>query len=207
MEGLNKKNLSFPARFFIQVFAALGIMTSLSACYKGGGSNVVPPIYGLGCQNCGVLNSPVPLTIFEAQGTNGKVVLTNMQMFGQVTGIQPNASGASYKWYMGPIAMQGTMIVNEAQIDYDPHTNQVASSCIVPAGVYPLQTRLVGQLDTGGVNLLVPSLVTTIGAIELRIEAPSPMGFLEEGRRLWGNVHIVRVNGIPCSPHFFGEFN
>lgn len=210
MEGLNNRTLRVPVRFLVTMFSVMGIMVSLTACYKGGGSAPlppIPPVYGLGCQNCGVLVAPVPLTTFQAQGPDGSVTLSNMQVVGQATGIQPNASGANYKWYQGPLAMQGTMTVAQAQVDYDPQTGQRASGCVVPPGVYNLQTRLVGQMDKGGVNIIIPSLITTVGAIELRIEAPSPMGLLEEGRRLWGNVYIVRVNGIPCSPHFFGKFN
>lgn len=205
MEGLNQKTLSFP-RYFIRVFSALGIVFSLSACNQGGG-NAVPPIYGLGCQNCGSLVAPVPLTTFQAQGTDGSVVLSNMQMYGQAAAIKANVSGANYKWYQGPIAVQGTMTVNKAQLDYNSQTGQRASACAIPAGVYTLQTRLVGQMDYQGVNLMIPNLITTVGGIELKIEAPSPMGLLEDGKRLWANVYIIRVNGVPCSQYFFGEFN
>lgn len=204
MEGLNQKILSIPTRLFVNVFSAMGLMLSLSGCYKGG-SNPMPPIYGFGCQNC--VAAPVPLTTFQAQGTDGSVVLSNMQLYGQVSSIQANASGANYKWYSGAIAMQGTMTVNKPQFDFDPQTGQRASACALPPGIYTLQTRLVGQMDTGGVNIVMPSLISTDGAVEIKIEAASPMGLLEEGRRLWANVSIVRVNGIICSQHFFGEFN
>lgn len=208
METLNNKKLSFPARFSKQVFAVLGMALLLSACEKDSGNVIVPPIYGLGCQNCQmVIPAPVPLAVFEAKGTDGTVVLSNMQLYGQSGGIQPNASGNNYKWYRGAVAVQGTMTVSTPQYDYNPGTQVPASSCVLLPGVYNLQTRLVGQMEDGGVNIVIPSLITTAGNIELRIDAPSPMGLLEEGRRLWANVSIVSVNGITCSKNFFGEFN
>ncbi|MGZ3774423.1 MAG: hypothetical protein ACXVCY_11330 [Pseudobdellovibrionaceae bacterium] len=207
MGRLKKSILSFPKRFFLGTILIIGISVSLAACYNGS-TNYPAPLYGFGCQNCGAaLASPIPLAVFQSAGTDGSVVLSNMQMYGQATAIRPNASGSNYKWYQGPIAVQGTLTVSKTQFDIFPDTGQRASSCVVPAGVYTLQTKMVGQMDLQGVNVMLPDLITTVGGIELKIEAASPMGFISNGTRLWADVYIIRVNGVPCSANFFGEFN
>ncbi|MGZ3770573.1 MAG: hypothetical protein ACXVCP_13380 [Bdellovibrio sp.] len=207
MEILKNKKLSFPTRLYKHVVAVLGITLMLAACYNDS-QNVVPPIYGFGCQNCmGVMPSPVPLTYFQFKSTDGKILFTNMQMYVQAGGVQPNASGLNYKHYTGPVAVQGTMMLAEPKFDYNPQTGQIASGCVVPAGTYNLQTQMVGQMRDGGVDIVIPSIITTVGGIQLQIQALSPMGFTDEGQRLWTNVRILRVNGLVCSQYFYGEFN
>lgn len=208
MERLNKKTLSFPAKIFIQVFAALGMVLSLTACSKGGSNGgVVGAVYGNGCQNCGgVIPSPLLLTTFKAQSFDGQVSLMNMQVYAQATGITAMASGNTYKGYQGPIAMQGQLVVTAPQYDYLPGTMTLATACALPAGTFTVQTSAVGQMDYDGVNVYMPSLITAGGGIELKVEAPSPMGFLDAGQTLWAKVSVVRVNGVLCSPEFFGTF-
>lgn len=207
METLNKKTLSFSARIFTQVFAALGIMLTLTACGKSGGNGtqVVPPVYGNGCTNCGTIANPALLTTFSAQSADGNISLVNMQVYAQASGITPVASGNNYKGYSGPIATQGQMVVKAPQYDYVPYTNQLATACVIPAGTYSLQTVSVGQMGYDGQNVYFPSLITTAGAIELKVEAPSPMGFLNSGASLWAKVSVVRVNGVVCSASFYGD--
>lgn len=210
METLNKKNLSFPAKVFTQVFATLGLILTLAACgNKGGGNNnvpVVPPIYGGGCQNCAAsIPSPVLLTQFNTASADGNVSLVNMQMYAQSTGVTSMVSGNNYKGYSGPVAMQGTLVVKAPQYDYVPYTTTPASACVLPAGTYTLQTIQVGQMGLEGVNLFMPKIISTLGGIELKIEAASPMGFLTS-QSLWATVTVERVNGISCSQHFKGDF-
>lgn len=217
MERLNKKTLSFPAKIYTKVFAALGMVLAVAGCGDKGGSAsvpVVPPIYGSGCATCsGVMPQPVLLTTFQSEATdfygNAVVVLKNMQVIVQSTGIQQNASGNNYNWYSGPIAVSGQLDVRKQLVDYDLNTGAQLTSCVVPVGVYPIQTYSVGQMlnaSHNGTDISIPSLVSTVGNIELRVEAPSPMGFLENGTRLWATVSIVRVNGVTCSNQFHGEF-
>lgn len=211
METLKNKKLSFPAKVFTRVFAALGLLLTLAACgNKGGGNNnvaVAPPVYGNGCQNCGVaMPSPVLLTTFNTKSLDGNVSLMNMQMFAQSTGVNTMASGNNYKGYSGPVAMQGTLVVNATQYDYVPYTTTPATACALPAGTYTLQTVHVGQIGYCGVDLVMPKLISTVGGIELKIEAASPMGFLDGGQSLWATITVERVNGIVCSQYFKGDF-
>lgn len=209
METLNKKTLSFPAKIFTQVVAALGIILTLTACGKSDGGNnttVVAPIYGSGCNNCSAISSPTLLTTFQSQSADGNMSLVNMRVYAQSSGIKAVPSGNNYKSYSGPAAIQGQLVVRVAQYDYVPHTSQAASNCVIPAGTYNVQTSAVGQLGYDGVDVYFPSLFTTVGGIELKIEAPSPMGFLNSGQSLWAKVSVVRVNGIVCSASFYGDF-
>lgn len=207
METLNNKTLSFPAKIFTQALAVLGMVLTLAACSKdGGNSGITVPVYGSGCQNCTAISSPVLLTTFKSQSYDGNVILQNMAVYAQSTGLTYVASGNTYKGYRGPIASQGQLIVKTPQYDYVPGTAQLATACVVPAGTYTLQAATVGEMDYDGVNVFLPSLITTAGAIELKVEAPSPMGFLDAGQTLWAKVSIVRVNGVLCSANFFGTF-
>lgn len=212
METLKKMNLSFPAKVFTRVFAALGILLTLVSCgNKGGGSNntiaVAPPVYGGGCQNCAVsIPSPVLLTTFNTQSLDGNLSLVNMQMYAQSTGVTAMASGNNYKGYSGPVAIHGTLVVNAPQYDYVPYTTTPATACVLPAGSYQLQTIQVGQIGYGGVDLFMPKIISAVGGIELKIEAASPMGFLNGGQSLWATITVERVNGIACSQYFKGDF-
>lgn len=209
METLNYKSLSFPAKTFAKALASLGIAMVMTACGKGGGGTSAPvmPVYGNGCYNCaGSIPSPVVLTTFKSQSLDGAVSLVNMQVYAQGTSIVPNASGNNYKWYAGPIAAQGQLVVTTPQYDINPYTRQIASACVLPAGTFNLQTSTVGQMGQNGVDVYIPSLVTVGASIELKVEAPSPMGFLDGGQTLWAKVSVIRVNGIPCSPDFHGDF-
>ncbi|WP_415063866.1 hypothetical protein [Bdellovibrio sp.] len=203
METLNNKTLSFPAKYFTRAFAALGIVLSLVACNKdGGGSGVTTAVYGNGCSNCGAISSPVLLTTFQMQSGSGNVVFSNMQMYGQSTGIVANASGNIYRNYQGPIAIQGQMTVTQAQQDW-------GSGCIIQPGTYTVQTYSVGQMGMAGGDVLVPVMIA--GGIEMRIDGPLNTmagGVLEQnGQRLYARVSIVKVNGYVCSSTFFGDFN
>lgn len=209
METLNHNFLSFPAKTFAKALALLGVTLAVTACGNGGGGSAapVPPVYGNGCYNCaGSIPSPVVLTTFKAQSFDGAVSLVNVQVYAQGTAIVPNASGNNYKWYAGPIAAQGQLVVTTPQYDISPYTGQRASACALPAGTFNLQTSSVGQMGQNGVDVYLSSLVTVGAGIELKVEAPSPMGFLDGGQTLWAKVSVVRVNGIPCSADFFGEF-
>lgn len=208
METLNQKTLSFPAKIFTHAFAALGIVLILAACGKNdGGAVAVPPVYGSGCGNCaGTIPTPALLTTFKAQSFDGNVALMNMQLYAQSTGITAVASGNNYKGYSGPIATQGQLVVRATQYDYVPGTSQMATACVLPAGTHIVQTQTVGQMGYGGVDIYFPSLIVAGGAIELKVEAPSPMGLLDGGQTLWANVKVVRVNGILCSANFHGDF-
>lgn len=207
MERLNKKALSFPARVFTRVFAVLGMVLALAACGNkdGGGGTVVPPIYGNGCTNCaGSIPTPTLLTTFASQSANANIVFSNMQMFGESSRIMPNASGNLYRNYVGPIAVQGQMTVAAAAVDpYNP-------ACTIQPGVYSLQTYSVGQMGYAGGGIVIPTLLSTTGAIEIRIDSPSTTmdGALLEGNgtRLYAKVTVLRVNGYNCSSTFFDIF-
>lgn len=206
METLNKKTLSFPAKIFTQVFAALGIMLTLTACGKGGGNTTqaVVPVYGNGCTNCGTISSPVLLTTFQMQNPNGNMIFSNMQMHAQSTAIVPNASGNAFRNYSGPIAVQGQMTVSQVLRDW-------SGACIIQPGIYNVQTYSVGQMGAAGGDVVVPSLTTNVGAIELRIDGPLDTmigGLLTEGGlRLYARVSIIKVNGYVCSADFNDIFN
>lgn len=206
MERLNKKTLSFPRKVMMSL-AALSMATIMSACAKSDSSgNLVTP-YGDSCSNCaGSIPTPALLTTFRTTSLDGNISLENMQVFAQATGIGFLPSGNHYKSYAGPIAMRGTMVVKMAQYDYVPGTQQIATACVLPAGTYSVQTSAVGQIGYEGVDVLVPSLTVAGGAIEMRLEAPSPMGFLDGGTSLWTKVSVVRANGVACSSSFFGDF-
>ncbi|WII71642.1 hypothetical protein QJS83_14330 [Bdellovibrio sp. 22V] len=208
METLKKKNLSFPAKTFTRVLAALGIMLALAACQKDSGGS---PVIGVGINNCancvGVIPQPVVLTTYQSKSTDGNVVFQNMQILVQSTGIQPNATGNTWKYYRGPIYVQGTMVVTTPQYDYYPGTNYPITGCVIPAGTYQVQSTTVGQMDYDGVNIVLPSLVTVGGGITMSVEAPYPMGLVESGSRLYAAVKVTSVNGIACSSNFFGTFN
>lgn len=208
MEGLNKKTLSFPAKYFARTIAALGILLALTACKDsgGGGGTVVPPIYGNGCNNCaGSIPTPVILTTFQMQSANANITFSGMQMFGQSTRIIPNASGNNFRNYEGPIAVQGQMIVTRAEVD--PGN----PSCVIQPGSYALQTYSVGSMGMAGGDVVIPTLLSTTGAIEMRVDSPDPMmagGLLtQQGQRLYAKVTVLRVNGYNCSQTFFGIFN
>nr|BFD59908.1 hypothetical protein CKG001_20150 [Bdellovibrio sp. CKG001]BFD63315.1 hypothetical protein BdHM001_19960 [Bdellovibrio sp. HM001]BFD67171.1 hypothetical protein HAGR004_21930 [Bdellovibrio sp. HAGR004] len=217
MERLNKKTLSFPAMSFTRAFAALGMVLALAACGKGGGGGGTNANVGWNClqQSCGSINQPVVLTTFTSQAADSSIVLQNMQMVAQSGLISNTSTGSPYKWYSGPIAVQGQMVVSRAIYDYQPYSQTLASNCTIAAGTYSLQTRTVGYMGSqgqvggysDGQNILVPDLITTNGSIVMRIEAPSPMGLISGGSRLWGVVRIVSVNGVTCSNNFYGEFN
>ncbi|KHD89583.1 MAG: hypothetical protein OM95_02285 [Bdellovibrio sp. ArHS] len=199
MERLNKKTLSFPAMVFTRALATLGVVLTLAACGKDNGGGSAPIVVGInGCQNCGAITAPTVLTTFNSQAASGAFALTNMQVYAQAGLIQPNASGYNYKWYNGPIAIQGQLTVPTA---FHDTTN---SGCVVPAGTYYLQTYSVGQLGNLGADVLVPSLMTTTGNIELKIESAGVAGggFVDEGRKLYAKVSIVRANGYVCSALF-----
>lgn len=209
MEGLNNKTLSFPAKYFARAFAALGMVLALAACNDGGGGGgtvVVPPIYGSGCTNCaGSIPTPVVLTTFQMQSGNANITFSNMQLIGQSTRITPNASGNNYRNYEGPIAVQGQMVVARQEIDpYYP-------SCVIQPGTYNLQTYSVGQMGYAGGDIIVPTLLSATGSIEMRIDSPDPImaGALltQQGQRLYAKVTVLRVNGYSCSQSFFGIFN
>lgn len=205
METLNKKTLSFPAKIFTQVFAALGIILTLTACGKsdGGGTPVVP-VYGSGCTNCGTISSPVLLTTFQMQNPNGNMIFSNMQMHAQSTAIVPNASGNAFRNYSGPIAVQGQLTVSQVLKDW-------SGGCIIQPGIYNVHTYSVGQMGAAGGDVIIPSLTTNVGAIELRIDGPLNTmsgGLLTEGGlRLYARVSIVKVNGYVCSADFNDTFN
>ncbi|WP_413568121.1 hypothetical protein ACLWBD_10315 [Bdellovibrio sp. HCB117] len=198
MERLNKKTLSFPAMVFTKALAALGIVLTLAACGKGDSGGTTPIVGINGCQNCGGITAPTVITTFSSQASTNAFTLSNMQVYAQAGLIQPNASGYNYKWYNGPIAMQGTLTVPTTFYDT---TN---SGCVVPAGTYYLQTYSVGQLGNLGANVSVPALLTTAGNIELKIESTGVAGggFVDEGRKLYAKVTIVRANGYVCSAMF-----
>lgn len=143
MEGLNKMTLSFPLGKVLKALTILGLVLSTAACGdKGGSAAPVTPIIvdPSGCVSCvGVVN-PVILTTFEAAsgyGATSSVRLSNMQIFGQGSLVVPNASGANYNNYVGPIAMQGLLTVTTNQVD--SYYGAVASSCVIPAGTYNVQ--------------------------------------------------------------------
>jgi hypothetical protein len=206
MERLNKKTLSFP-RKLIKTLAIFSMALTLSSCSKSDSSgNLVTP-YGDNCANCaGSIPNPALMLTFRTTSLDGNISLENMQVFAQATNIGFLPSGNHYKSYSGPIAMRGTLVVKMAQYDYVPGTQQIATACVLPAGTYSVQTVAVGQIGYDGVDVLLPSLAVTGGGIELRIEAPSPMGFLDGGTSLWAKVSVVRANGVLCSPDFFGDF-
>lgn len=207
MERLNKNSLSFPARFFTQAFAALGLVVALVGCKGNDGGGYAPaPIYGNGCQNCTSISSPVLLTTFNSKSSDGKVALMNMQVYAQSTNITPMASGNNYKGYRGPIAAQGQLVVTEARTDVDPVTGRALTACVLPAGTFPIQTYTVGSMEYDGLNVTFPALLTTVNAIEVSVESPSPMGFLDGGQTLWAKVAVTRINGVRCSENFFGIF-
>ncbi|MEN0057584.1 MAG: hypothetical protein AAGB31_02020 [Bdellovibrio sp.] len=212
MERLKIHTLSFPKKKmtkFFTGFVIAGVLAFLAACNEGGssgsGATTYYP-YGAGCVGCGNIANPVLLTTFSTQSADGNVALTNMQTYAQSTQVGYVASGNTYKAYEGPIAMQGQLVVRTSQADYMPGTNQKASNCVLPAGTYTLQTYTAGTMSYYGVNVMMPSLITSTGGIELKIEAPSPMGFLTGGQQLWARVYVTRVNGYACSSNFFGEF-
>lgn len=219
MERLNNKTLSFPAKMFTRVFAALGVVMALAACGNkggGGGGVVAPvvPVYGNGCVNCGAITQPVLLTTFQSEATDfsgsSVVSLQNMQVYVQGSNLTTSASGNNYNWYSGPITVQGQLHVKKQLNDYDPsNPNVQLSSCVIPVGVYTVQTSQVGQMtnpNRNGTDITFPSVVATNASIELKIEAPSPMGFTNSGSRMWAKVSVVRVNGVQCSSQFYGEF-
>ncbi len=210
METLKNKKLSFPAKVFTRVFAALGLILTLAACgNKDGGNNTVavaPPVYGNGCQNCGVaIPSPVLLATFQMQNPNGNVVFSNMQMYAQSSSIVASASGNAFRNYQGPIAVHGQMTVTQVIKD-------LSGGCIIQPGTYNLQTSSVGQMGAAGGDVIIPSLITTGGLIDIRIDSPLNTmsgGLLVDngGLRLYARVSIVRVNGYVCSSDFNDTFN
>jgi hypothetical protein len=215
MEGLNKKTLSFPALRFTSFLATLATIlatTVLVACGNDGGGAAPPPpvvVNPNGCVTCNGITSPVVLTTFQAQAADGSMALTNMQLFVQSTNVVPNASGNNYNWYQGPIALQGNLEVRQTVLDVMPGTGMPLTSCAIPAGTYYVQSNGPGQMGYMGTDIMVPSLITTSGAIELSIEAPAQGGYglTNQGRGFYGVVGVRRVNGVQCSPQFFGVFS
>lgn len=215
MEQLNKKTLSFPAKYFTRAFAALGMALALVACGKdGGGSGVNTNIntnIGWNClqQTCGTMTAPTVLTSFTSTAADGSLSLQNMQLIGQSNLVTNTSTGSIYKWYQGPVAAQGTLVVNKPIHDYVPYTGQLASNCVIPPGSYPIQTRTLGTMEFQGVNILLPELITTTGSVVLRVEAPAQegMGLYSSGQKLLAIIRVVSANGIACSQHLFGTFN
>lgn len=210
MEQLNKKTLSFPAKYFTRAFAALGMIMVLAACGKDGGGGTTTNV-GWNClqQTCGTITAPTVLTTFNSSAADGSLSLQNMQLIGQSNLVTNTTTGSIYKWYQGPVAAQGTLVVSKPIYDYVPYTSQLASNCVVPAGSYPVQTRIMGQMEFQGVNIVLPELITTTGNVVLRVEAPGSegMGLYSSGQKLWAVVRVVSANGIACSQHLFGTFN
>lgn len=207
MEGLNNKTLSFPAKMITRAFAALGIVLALAACGKGGDGGTNTNV-GLNCLNqaCGSITAPVVLTTFQSQSSmsNPEIMLQNMQIVVSANLIQQNASGNNYRWYQGPIAIQGQMVVAQQIVDVDPGTRVQLTQCVLPAGTYNLQTLTTGTMGMSGGDVNVPAMLSNVGNIEVRIEN----GLLtDNGQRLYGKVSVVRVNGYTCSSNFYGSFN
>lgn len=218
MERLNQGPLSFSAWFTTHFFKVLGFASSLTvliACNNNNSrANYVPPpvINGAACPACTMPVNPAPLTIFESQSVDGNIVLTNMQLMIPAGGVvAPNATGNNYKWYQGPIVVQGTLVVKQAQADIHTGTKQPITGCVLPAGTYSLQTQIPGQLDYQAEVFSVPSLIANGGIIELKISVPYSEGIIglyeADKTRLNAVVSVVRANGIACSPQFFGTFN
>ena len=212
MERLNSNSLRFPAKLFTFAFATLGLMATLAGCGNKGGNDsppvVVTPIDGNGCTNCQGITAPFTMATFTAHGSTGYISFQNMIVTGQTNGTVPSASGSMYRGYVGPVAVQGTLVVKQNITEYSPGFTQGSTTCTVPAGTYTIQSQLVGQMnDTikSGGDISFPSLYTTSGGIEISIEAPSSygFGFLNNGQSLWAKASIVRVNGVTCSQYFY----
>lgn len=212
MERLKVNSLSFPALHFARIAATLATVIALVACGNdggGGGGAPVTPIPPSGCYSCNGITSPAVLTTFTTQSADGMMILRDMQLFVQSTQVMPNASGNNWNWYQGPIALQGTMEVRQPMMDVMPGTGMPLSQCMIPPGTYFMQSNGAGQMGMMGSDLRVQSLISTSASIELSIEAPSQMGMglTNQGRGLYGVVSVRRVNGIQCSPQFFGTFS
>lgn len=212
MERLNNNSLRFPAKLFTFAFASLGLMLTLASCGNKGGNDyvapVVPPIYGNGCTNCQGITAPFTLATFTSQSSTGYFSLQNMVVTGQTNGTVPSASGSMYKGYVGPVAAQGQLVVAQTITEYSPGFTQGSTACTVPAGTYTVQSQTVGQMNDiwkNGGDIILPSLYTTSGGIEISIEAPSSegLGFLNNGQNLNAKVSIVRVNEVTCSQYFY----
>ncbi len=70
-------------------------------------------------------------------------------------------------------------------------------------GSYNVQTASQGQMGGYGADINVPLMIAsgTGGTIEMAIEG----GILSNySQVLSGNVRVLRVNGLQCSPGFFG---
>lgn len=200
MEKLNMKTLSFPAKRLTQALAMLGTVLVLAACGDkggggGGGTVVVPPS---GCITCGGITSPIILTTIESGNFDDSVVFRDVQVFGESSLIYPNGPyGVIWKDYVGPVAIQGTLDVRGTFTDS-------SAACVVPAGIYTVQSNSAGQiLARLGSGFSVPSVVTVAGpvSLELSIQSPGGYGLYSLSGRVRANsyVSVIRANGVQCA--------
>lgn len=212
MERLNVDILSFPALHFARIAATLATVLALVACGNDGGGGsapVVPPVSPNGCVTCNGITSPVVLTSFQTQSADGAMVFKDMQVFVESTQVAPNASGNNYNWYQGPIAIQGTLEVRQPVTDVVLGTGMPLSQCTIAPGTYYVQSNGPGQMGFMGSDMMIQSLVSTSGAIELSLEAPSQqgMGLTNQGQGFYGMIGVRSVNGVACSSQFYGVFS
>lgn len=203
METLNKKTLSFSARFFTRAAAALAIVTSVAACgNNGGGNNNVPPgqFVGANCASCvSTMGNPRAIDIFSAKNATGVANLQNMQLFVSDVNFVPGTS-SSYNLYTGPVAIQGTFTLNQTAAD--PATGQ----CAIPAGIYAIQTAQVGQMSLG--MLKIPLLVSTTANIVMELrEGILYKDAATQTTRMYGSLFIKSVNGQNCTNAFSDILN
>lgn len=114
--------------------------------------------------------------------------------------------------YVGAVAAQGTLLVNQPVGQYSQAYSQYGQQyggCFMPAGAYTVGTLQAGQYNQGAITSLILTAVgptTAIIVLDKSIvsaKSPSQMGALwsevSPVGRLAGPMTIQSINGVACN--------
>lgn len=179
-------------------FLIIATVTALlAACGGGKGGGNGTAVNPLDCQNCAGITSPTLLATAAGTSIYSKwpAEIADLRIFGDANQLV-NTVSANYNVYNGVITAQGVLRIRAAVGD----ANWAAggSGCSVAAGDYALTTYRAGSINMG-TNMEIPEMV----AGPMRVRITQAMLYKEGSSvRLYGQVHILSVNGQTCSSFF-----
>lgn len=204
----NKKEGHLKITNWVIIILVMSVAFILSSC-KGSSSGSGQDIYGIqNCLNCGFIQNGGQ-TFFQSQSTDvsGKLSLSlNFMGSGYGYGGSPYGMQGYYSGMASPIVSYQGSVAAVGQL----HIHQTSGNyngCIIPAGVYTLQTVQAGTWNSGIVTGLMmqaygSGIVLNIQISQAQVGAKAATGAtwseVPPVGKLFGNVNVQSSVGYNC---------